>query len=679
MPSSKALTNVTTGAGKLHSNVATAAADYQISGGTEAILASVVAALNQEIAIPTFVNLAISSGAASVILDGSIYGPVWLGASGETTGDLFDIVSTSDDRRVAGGSGAPLKVTSIAGGSVGSGAFTASSITLNFNDTIPATTTYKILFSKRATLSSVSPGAIATSRRFVPEPAILEDDLQAIKWATAANAWDQAPLASLETLVNAGLNERYNRNSTFPSGSPVVDGAGDGGLIVRTGQAVTVRATAQQYDYSSPQPDPYWAQYMVTAGPEAVSTSLLANYDGGTGFVGVLQQRLTTELGHRTNSQAATLASRLDVVQRDQAASTLGGANVRTKVGPTNTTGTALNPDVGTSVDARRTILLGSGDYFWEGVSGNDLSEVAVGRDMVEVTFPGGEVQAYVITTLFGGPHPVSGFGDDERRALVRTLAGDSPEFPSGSSVAGVSFRFVKTARFEGVSTAAYKEKVNSQTDPVLLNYGYTAVTPPITDDPTGTGSDEVDPGAPQFVARGVTRDHVGGGSVEAPMALEWGGHDPENHVAAIRGGLRGDGAVECTLAHRKVVSLNYAVQGSTVSYTWHPAFEGSTLIVNTSHAFSFVNFTLDLDTDYLNNVLKEGDEITIITEDVNASGRPLIKNWPASFKFSGVDYLLTASIQPPEGLITKYNGIYVNMSGGVWLITTTHYMDGGP
>ena len=676
MPSSKALTNVNVGAGKLHSNVATAAADYQTSSGTEALLSAAVTALNQEVAVPSSVDLALSSGVTSFSLSGSTYGPIWLGESGETAADLFDIVDVTTEERISDNFDLVISVSSITGGAVGSGTFTGATLTINLSGQIPASATYRVRFSKRATIGTFATDAIAAGRTFAPKSPFYENNIFSMKWKTSSQGtWVDAPVTTLWDAAYAGLNERYNRDALSPLSA--VTGPGEGALISRTGQAVTVEALAVAHNYSSPQPDPYWAQYTVTAGPDSVSTTLPANYDGGTGFVGVLQQRLTADVSHRMNADAATLASRLDVVERDQAAALIGGANVRTRITPGNTTSTALNPQGLATVDARREILLGFGDYFWETASGNELSEVALGRDMIEVTFPGGEKQVYVITKLFGGPHTVSGLGSDQQRALVRTLAGDSPEFPPDVATYGVSFRFIKTARWQGVGTAAYKEKVDSQTDPVLLNYGYTAVTPPITDDPSGTGSDEVDPGAPQFAARGVTKDHVGGGSAEAPLALEWGGHDPENHVATMRGRLRGDGAVECTLAHRKVVSLEYSTPSTTDTYTWHPAFDGSILMVKTSHASSFVDFTLEFNADYLNNVLKEGDEITIITMDRSTSGRQLIKHWPASFKFSGAEDTTSGNF-PPADLITKYHGIYADIDGGVWLMTTTHYMDGG-
>lgn len=681
MPSSKALTNVTTGAGKLHSNVASAAADYQTSSGTESLLASMIAALNQEISNPTSTNVSLSAGDTSTTLDASIYGGVWMGLPSESVKDLFDIVNVTGDTRISGQvDKSPIVVSGVTGASVGSNTFTTNLLTINFSTAIPSTGSYKLLFSSKRTIGSFLKGALATTRRFVPEPSALETQFFELKWDnTSVGNWDDLPLTTLQSAALSGLNERYSRSSTATGN---LDTAGDGGLVARSGQAVTVQATANEHNYSSPQPDPYLAQYMVTAGPLVSANSLGANRDGGTGYVGVLQQRVTDNTNHYTLSTATTLASRLDVITRSTAVSTLGGGSVvKTRVSTFNDATAALNPDGGSGADDIRTIRLKVGDYFWENTTGNFLSEVALGRDMIEVALPTGELQVYVITTLFGGPHPSSAFpsgspgSEDQRRALVRTIAGDSPEFPSGASTTGVRFRFIKTARFQGVGTAAYKALFGApaQADPILLNYEYHAVTPPLTDDPRPSGSNEIDPGVPEFYARSRTRRSLI--STESPHALAWGGFNAREHVQETRGHLRGDGAVECTLINKQMVTQDYGSAGSAL-YTWHPTIDGSTLFITTSHVSSGVYLTLALNTDYISWAAKEGDEITIITMDTNSSGQQLVMTWPASFIFSGVEGDMPS--YPESGpTFSKYHGVYLGSSFG-WLMTVTNYLGPG-
>jgi len=659
MPSSKALSLVQVGAGKLHPNVASAASDFQTSAGTEAMLATFLASLNQEIAVPTEMDVNLSLTDTSFAVDASVYGPFWLGYTGEHVGDVFDLVDTITDSRVTGTNNLPIYITGITGATIGTGAFTSSVITFNLSAPIPASTQYRFKFSKRTTLGAFTTGALATARRFVPEQPIYEQRFQAML-SNVLVAWDATPTTTLSEAALSGLQERYNR-STSVAGSPTLNSAGDGGLIQRTGQAVTVQATANAYNYSSPQPDPYWANFLVTAGPSVIGTSSLANYDGGTGFVGVLQQRNTVSVSQRTNAYSLSFASRMDVIERDLVASTIGAGNVKTRVGAANSTGTALNPDAGATADDRRTIRLATGDYFWESTSGDDLSEVAVGSDMIEVTLPGGEKQAYVITTLFGGPHAASPVpAEDQRRALVRTIAGDSPEFPSGAATTGVTFRFIKTRHFSGVGTQALRAKIDTHTDPVLLGYGYNAVTPTLTDDPTVTGSDEVDPGHFAFYARARTRAEIAATGFK-PYALVFGGHNPRTHLMEARGGLRGDGSIECTLLARQttffIIGSATAVPDRTL--TWHPSIDGSVVDARISDGVTMV---INIDTDYITHVRAAGDTLTVCVN--NVSGGAVI-TWDANFQFQTAgDALPNAGI----GSETIWKGIVAGPSNYIYM-----------
>jgi hypothetical protein len=685
MPSSKSLAEVNAGAGKLHANTATAASDFQMSGGAESLLAASTAALNQEIAAPTDINVNLTLNDTSVVLDASLYGPFWLGYSGETVGDVFDIVNTSDDSRITDTVGNPIYITGITGASIGSGTFTSNVITFNLSGGIPLTGSYKFKFSKRATLNNFLTGAMATGRRFVPEPPIIESRFQAIL-SDVSVSWDSTPIISLRESALSGLEERYNRAGSV-TGSPVLNGPGDGGLIRRTGQAVTVQGTASTYSYSNPQPDAYWAQFMVTAGPAAVGTSSLANRDGGTGFVGVLQQRTTTSTSQITAAQSLTLASRIDVIQRNVTAATIGSGDVKTKVSPSNSTDTALNPDGGATADDLRTVRLGTGDYFWEVASGDDLSEVAVGYDMVEVTLPGGETQAYVITELFGGPHSSSPVpGEDTRRALVRTLAGDSPTFPSGIATTGVTFRFVKTKQFAGVGTQALRSKIGSHADPILLGGFYHAIVPPLTNNPGVSGSDESHPGNVQFFALGQSPDRDFFNITNGFAALQWGGHDAAQHVQKIAGSLRGDGTVECSMVSRtgKVETVT-----ATGTVSWNPALEGSILNIILNHASGNIAVAIDLVSDYINNTLRPGDELTVVIHnspnapDAGGGGGTATATftWSPEFIFSGVD----ANPNPNNDLggaitVHKYHGTMVVMSDSSTkcLMTLTTYLGAG-
>lgn len=686
MPSSKALTNVKTGAGKLHPNVASAASDFDTASGSSGLITSIIAAINQEVATPTAITMSLTAGATTVTLDGSVYGPVWLGASGEVANDIFDVVSTSDDLRVSAASGVSIYVSSVTGGSVGSASFTTSTLTLNLTAAIPSTGNYRILFSKRTTLNAFSPGAIATARRFVPNPANYEN---LFKYITGENTWNNAPVTTIYNLALGGLNERYNRSSFPVGGTPVLDGDGDGGLISRGGQALTLQATGFQKDYSLPPPDPYWAHYLTTAGSPARSSNYLTSYDGGSGYVGVLQQKLTVSSSELMGTQNMTVASRMDLIQREVTASAIGTGVVKTKINTFADTLSALNPDAGSSDDDRRTIRLSSGDFFWESSTGENLSEVAIGHDMIEVTLATGEVQVYVITQLFGGPHPSnpgpagSPGSEDQRRALVRDLTGGLPNFPSGVVTSGPKFRLIKTRHFEGVGAQAFQAKRLAQADPVRLGYQFTAVTPPITSDPGLTGSDEPDAGAAEFYAPGRTIGHDF--LRYQPMALVWGGHDARSHGMVGSGFLRGDGAVQYTQGRRTVKDVSVS---TTSSVTWHPSLEGSVLNIFLTHASGGITVTVALDSDYTTNVMGDGDELTVVLHNSDSAPEPggaggtatATIAWPTEFKFSGTD----GNPNPYNGVggdvtVHKYHGILVNMGGSSkFLMTLTPYLGAG-
>lgn len=687
MPSSKALTNVTTGAGKLHPNVASAAADYQTSGGAEALIASMVAALNQEIAAPTFQTVPLALGATSVVLDASVYGPVWMGAVGETAKDVFDLVDLTDDMRVSDQTSlTPIYVTGVSGASVGSNSFTTNVITINLSGQIPATTNYRLLFSKQMSLGAFTKSTIATTRRFVPEAGTLEQQLFDMKWnGGGIGKWNDAPVCSLRTLALAGLNERYSRSSNDPSGTPTLNQDGDGHLIYRTGPAVTLQASGNQRNFALPPPDPYWAHYMITAGTTARSSNYLGSYDGGSGYVGVLQQKLTISAIENMGTQNMTVASRMDVIQRDVTGTAIGTGVVKTKVNTADAVGTAINPDAGATDDDRRTIRLATGDYFWESSTGSDLSEVAVGQDMIEMTLATGEVYTYVITTLFGGPHPSSAVpAEDQRRALVRDLTGGLPSFPSGVATTGMTFRFVKTKHFQGVGAQALRDKVDVQADPVLLGYHYVAVTPPLTSDPGITGSNEHNVGAMEVYAPGRTRGHDF--LRYTPYALRWGGHDAQDHVNTWGGALRGDGAMVCTQINRRVRNVTVS---TTSSVTWHPSLEGSVLDLFLTHASGNITVTIALDADYLNDVMGDGDELTVVIHNSDDAPQPggaggtatATFVWPTEFKFSGTDGVPN----PNNGVgasvtVHKYHGIAVDMSDASrkFLMTLTSYLGAG-
>ena len=683
MPSDKALTNVTTGAGKLHSNVATAAADLQMSSGTEALLASVLAALQQELAIVTRTGAIAGAGQTSHVVNGSV-NPIWLGDGSVSTDieDYFRLVTEPGNNAPVDASGNPITISSLTGANIGDGWFTGASLTLNFSGAIAAGQFWQVYYTSRVTLQSLPGEAFSYSTIRNTQAGVrpeLQEVLRDLHSGAATDVWDDAWASTILDLAYSGLDERYRRSTT---GAGNLDTAGDGAVITRDGQAVTMESTAQfgYYFYPNVTSDPYTAHFLTRAGPGPQSDQThRVNTDGGTGYVGILQQRLSKSGVMRLNALAYTQASRMDLIERAFSAAVIGTANVRTKVTPGYTTDTRLNPDAGTGFDDRREILLGTNDYFWEVVSGDKTSEVAVGRDMIEITYPSGDKIVCVITALDPSTN---------RKALVENLTGGGLSFPSGVATTGVSFRFIKAKYWQGCGTQQYTDFENGYLIPdgIKLGHFYHAIPPFVTDDITA-GQEVEDIGDAEFFARAQTIGQSGVANLTAkPYALKWGGYDPEGWVQEVKGGLRGDGAVEATQYNMQTRLVDVSASGSW-DLLWHPTLEGSRLVIRVLHASGTATIAVTLATDYLNNVVAAGDKIEVVivnggfcpTPGPNApSGALYAISWPSEFKFSGGDANPILFNHSGQVTTQKWTGTFDTPAFSKFLMTKTTYMGPG-
>jgi hypothetical protein len=681
MPSDKALTNVTTGAGKLHSNVATAAADLQMSSGTEALLASVVAALQQELAFVTRSAGAAGAGQTSL----GVSGTIWLGDGSVSTDieDFFRLVTEPYNGAPVEADGTPITISSLTGANIGDGWYTGS-LTLNFSGPIAAGQFWQVYYTNRALLQSLPTDAFSfnTVRNTITVNEQLQEVLRDLHSGGAADVWDDAWASTILDLAYSGLDDRYRRSTT---GAGNLDTPGDGAIITRDGQAPTVEATADFgiYFYPNVTADPYTAHFMTRAGPGPQSdTNHRVNTDGGTGYVGILQQRLCNSPVMRLNALAYTQASRLDVIERSFTGPTIGSGNVRTRVTPGNTVGASLNPLAGSGFNDRRAIHLATNDYFWEAASGNKTSEVALGRDMIEITYPSGDKIVCVITEF-----PNAG---DSRLAYLENLTGGGLSFPDGGGgapITGVSFRFIKTKYWQGCGNQQYTDFESGYliTESIKLGQFYHAITPFVTDEATPWQVEDI--GDAEFFARAQTIGQSGVANLtEKPYALKWGGYDPENYIQEVRGGLRGDGAVEASQYNIQTRIAAVSAAGAW-DLTWHPSLEGSRLIIRMFHAAGTAAITLSLDTDYLTNVAAEGDEIEVVLINTGFAAAPgpsaytgpdysII--WPAEFQFSGDDG--QPIIYNFNGQVTaqKFKGTFDSAAFGKFLMTKTTYVGPG-
>jgi hypothetical protein len=641
MPSDKALTNIITGAGKLHSNVASAASDLQTSSGASSLLATTIAALQQETPVITRTSPVAGTGQTSVVISGAT-NPIWMGDGSISVEyeDYFRLVTDPYQDVPTEADGSPVYITSLVGAALGDGWFTGS-LTVNFSGPITGGF-WTVYYGTRATLQSIGtplePMTYTSIRNTAHVQQNLANVLRDLHVGSGSRDWDGVWLSTIEDLVKGGLNERY-RLSTSGLGGATEDTPGEGAIIFRDGQAVTVQSQATQSLISGTgdTADPYSANFKVLAGPPGTTSSNIEDYDGGTGYVTVLQQRLASSPLWKTNSAALSLASRVDVIERLIRTSTIGTANVRTKVTADDPTGTLLNPDAGTGYNDVRTIQLATGDYFWESVSGNKNSEVAVGCDMLEITFPSGDIQVFVITEL-----DVS----DSQRALLMNLSGGGGAFPSGVATTGASFRFVKTKYWQGCGNQQWIRDESGVTPAILLGHLYHAVAPFVTDDVTQSGESE-EIGTAEFFARAQTLGNTGVAGitdVAACHALRWGGYNPQTWANEPKGTLRGDGAIETSLVNLTTRKETYTTAGS-YTIDWHPALDGSLLIIVMEHTTGVVAITLNVVADYYTNVVQEGDQIEIhVLNSANAptpgaaagTGATYTIAWHGIFSFNG-------------------------------------------
>jgi len=678
MPSDKDPNLIDVGAGKLHSNVATAAADYQTSSGTSSLLAAALAALNQELVIPTVTGNTVSVGDTSIILSGAV-NPIWVGDNpGDSLKDLFRLVQASNDSLPTDAIGDPIEVASIVGAAIGDGWFTGVGLTVNFTGVVPAGLTYRLYYGTRATLQSIPIEAFSFTT--IRNSVAVDEDLQTILkelHSAGGDTWDDAWASTIDDLTKSGLNERYRLSTT--GGSGTVDTAGDGALIHRDGQAMTLESSAAlgSYLYPNTPSDPYSAHHKTTAGP-GPQTDIVdrENSDGGTGYVNVQQQRLTTSSGMRMNALAYSLASRIDAIERHFSNSLIGTANIRTKIVPTNGSGTLLNPDAGTGYNDRRTIQLASGDYFWESISGNKTSEVAIGRDLIEITYFGGKKQVCVITELFG---------TDPRKARLLNLTGGGLSFPSGAVVTDAKFRFIKLKYWQGVGTQKFIDHKGGGlvTPNIELGHFYHAITPFISDDIVQSGEAE-DIGDAEFYARARTVGNSGvAGLTTRPFALKWGGYDPATWEQVPSGGLRGDGAIEATLFSQKEHRVDVGSNGVTV-INWHPSLQGSLLVVDVDHAAGLATITINIDiADYLTYVRQPGDRIEIHIRNPTAAPTPGVGvplgatytiAWSGALRFEGAGSV--GSVPGGVPIIYNHTGIRtVNKWAGTWSSLDNDFM----
>lgn len=660
MPSTRDLSTIQLGFGRLHRQVATASANLYNEGAASAtILAGLLAAMNQELAAVEITANTVSAGDVSYVILGTnvpFVGDIAL----EPLNNLFRVVDQQDQEIYDSVMGVPIQVASIVGAAIGSG-FTTNNITLNFTGTIPVGVTYRIYYGVRKTLGDLRKDTFTyPAIRRSPQVEIQVEQL--FRWLQddpAGNpVWDQSWISTIGGLSRSGLDERYRRKSGAVTGN--LDTPGDGAVITRDGRAPTSEATTADQDYANDFKDPFWAQWKSQI-PGAISSYAFdGREDGGSGFVSLVSRRSIDTANDRTRP-ALSVAAFWTLLERMNNQSTLGGANTRTRIDPANTTNTKLNPDAGVTDADRSTIELGTGDFFYNvGLK----SEVATGVDVLKITYPGGKPdEVYVITEIDPG-----GLGNN-KRCILRTPAGGLPNFPSGVTTTGVSFQLLKTLFNQGGGAGTWQANLGS-TQSVLLDQFMVAQPPPVTDSPALEAIDY----PPVFFAAG--RSETEAGNAQGFTALGWGGYNPDLWRYEPLGALRGDGSIQTT--GRSIFGL-YTTTRQTMAVTvtgsqqWDidikPRLE-ITVVVNA------LTLTLTVPGAW---VPESGDRIEVLVF-LAAGVNTFTLVWPSGGNVEFV-FSSTGDKQPTQSPSSEtwYSGIYVDLlTNPAFRMSKVSYPSGG-
>jgi hypothetical protein len=617
--------------------------------------------LRRDIARPKETAIQTASGSVSsfqiVDTDDSFVGVSGTTNNAENRRRLFRVIDTSGHElliNTGGGVMARVEVTLVHNGSgsnqIGvpaSGFF--NDPTLNFSPSIPDTTQYRVVYLARSNLAThpVDQMLVGT---FFGGAVRTDGDLE----------------VAVKQLQASGLNERYRRGSgAYPSLPFTLNSVGDGATVSRDGKAVTSQVLdGELADYTNGYSDEYLANFLSRVANNPISTSGSDVGDGGTGFVSVMQKKQNLDSNDKINTNPP-LAGYLAVIERNIAVNTLAGIATRTRVDPT-ASGGSLNPDAGTSTDARRTIQLAAADFFYNNATTPaGQSEVARGYDMIKVIYVGGlssrKSETYVITSVDG---------TDPRRCMVRTLSGGVPGFPSGVATTDVRFQFLKLNTINSTGFPRFRNTLASPVADPVFHDGFIHVTPPLLIDSSGSLASELLPLAPIYAAAGFVASEYGG---NVPIAMFWGGHNPTQRRIDLLGALRGDGSI--VTSGRSTVSLyGKTTQAMSVSSTgsqqWNVAAT-SRLTINVT--VDALTLTLTLGT----YTPTEGDQIEVVV-NLGAGVSTFTLLWPTS---TGFVFSSSGDKTPSQGANskTRYTGAYTALGSNTgFAITKTSYPSGG-
>lgn len=501
-------------------------------------------------------------------------------------------------------------------------------VTVNLNVAIPVGATYRLYYGSRGNLATLPKDAFTSIKiRGAQEvEAAVEQLFRDLHSTASGTNWNDAWVATINSLARTGLDGRYRLSTTDPGSTPALNTPGNGGTIVRDGVAMAIAYPS--YDLSTygtvgvnRYPDPLLASWRMRRVATTVATVFDTRQGGDYGFVQESPYHNLADAGevafsHVTNAIVAEL------VPRNITTTTLATHNVTSKINASSTG--LVNPSAGTDATSRRTLQVASGDFIRNPSTGH----IAVRpTDLIEVTD--------ATTSLVVGTFRLDTILSDTSFTVV-TVTGALPSLgPSGSS-ATVKLRWLQTiASFGGQhrtgSGATHGIPSLFVAQPSALTDGFT--------------SEDIDIEALLLSAQAVR-------GISAPElqynALTWGGFD-QTGVPIYNGRLDGDGGIRTSGGRqflnqlaRKPVGYFAGNGGGTI--TADPQLEGSHIRITLSGSISSATpVTLAFAT-ASGWTPSDGDELLIEISIPNGVVGPFSMTWPGSFMFSGLDGVVPSS-----------------------------------
>lgn len=577
------------------------------------------------------------SPVSSIVIAGQVYvGDFGVANTQATRDSLVSILDGSDNEIVVGSQkvqaslihdGASANVV----GAQTSGFF--NTVTVALNVAVPAGVTYRVYYGSRSNLATLPKDAFTSIKiRGAQEvDAAIEILLRDLHSSVAGTNWNDAWLASINSLARTGLDGRYRLTTADPGATPAVNVAGNGGTIFRDGPAPAI--SYPTYDLSavgtvgvSHYPDPILAAWRMRRAAPAVATNYDSKYGGDVG--------LYQESSYHNYVDAAEVAYNhisgpllLETIPRALTASALSAHVVSTRINPVGVG--SVNPAAGTSVDARRTISLASGDYIRH-TSGriafrkNDLLEV-----IDNVTgIPVGTFRLDTILT--------------DTTATLKTVTGAMPPLGPSGAAAAARFRWIQPVVSIGGQART------AMADAYGMSSMFVAQPGLITD-----GYDAENIGVAAIMLSALRQRDLGATNELLFTAMAWGGYDTSGAFSLL-GTLLGDGGITTTGGRQSLNQLSRRTKtftipnGGTPTFTVNPVIDGTsvtlraTVDVNTP---TVVTFALNTGSGY---APQGGDELDITVVTRYGTSQAVTFTWPANFYFSGTD-----GVVPPVNTVS--------------------------